>query len=126
MKVIETKDAPPAFSAYAQATEIPSGARWVHVSGQVGLDDKGQLPADFEGQARWAFRNVIAIVKAAGMQAGDIAKITVYLTRQQDVAAYRRIRDEELGMVTASTLLVVAGLASPDWLIEIEAVAAAV
>ncbi|MEQ8710579.1 MAG: RidA family protein [Rhodospirillales bacterium] len=126
MKVIETKNAPPAFSAYAQATEISAGARWVHVSGQVGLDDKGQLPADFDGQARWAFRNVISVVRAAGMQPGDIAKVTVYLTRQQDVAAYRRIRDEELGVITSSTLLVIAGLASPDWLVEIEAVAAAV
>tara|TARA_R110002110_G_scaffold54129_27_gene155659 strand:- start:130 stop:510 length:381 start_codon:yes stop_codon:yes gene_type:complete len=126
MKIIETKNAPPAFSSYAQATEVPANARWVHVSGQVGLDDQGKLPVDFEGQARWAFRNVIAVVEAAGMQASDIAKVTVFLTRQQDVAAYRVVRDEELGVVTGSTLLVIAGLASPDWLIEIEAVAAAV
>ncbi len=126
MKIIETSDAPPAFSRYAQATEAPAGARWLHVSGQVGLDRDGNLPSDFEGQARWAFRNLVAVVRAAGMSPEDIVKVTVFMTRQQDVPAYRTVRDEELGVVTASTLLVIAGLASPDWLIEIEAVAAAV
>jgi enamine deaminase RidA (YjgF/YER057c/UK114 family) len=126
MKIIETDKAPAAFSNYAQATETPTGARLVHISGQVGLDRDGNLPPDFEGQARWSFRNVIAMAEAAGMTRNDIAKVTVYLTRQQDVASYRKVRDEELGVTTGSTLLVISGLADPDWLIEIEAVAAAV
>jgi enamine deaminase RidA (YjgF/YER057c/UK114 family) len=55
----------------------------------------------------------------------DLVKVTVFLTRPIDIPAYRHIRDQALaGARPASTLLIVAGLAHPDWLIEIEATAA--
>jgi len=59
------------------------------------------------------------------MELADLVKVNVFLTRAGDIPASRSIRDEALqGAAPASTLLVVAGLAHPDLLIEIEAVAA--
>ncbi|MDH3772222.1 MAG: RidA family protein, partial [Nitrospirota bacterium] len=67
-----------------------------------------------------------AILDSAGMTRQDLVKVTVYLTRTEDIGRYRDVRDRMLqGAEPASTLLIVAGLASPDWLVEIEAVAAA-
>lgn len=113
------------FSAYAQGVEVAPGARWLHVSGQVGARPDGGTPDGFEGQCEQAFRNLLNMVKAAGMGATDLVKITAFLTRAEDIPAYRAIRDRMLGEArTASTLVLVAGLASPRWLVEIEGVAA--
>ena len=117
---------PAAASRYSQGVVAPGPARWLHVSGQVGIPVGGTLPDSFEEQARNAWRNVLGVLDAAGMSPGDLVKVTAYVTRQADVGQYRTVRDSMLGDVrTASTLVVVAGLADPRWLIEIEAVAAA-
>lgn len=117
--------APAPFSRYSQAVVAPQGYRWLHVSGQVGCDKNGKAVAGFEAQADLAWSNVINIVKASGFAVEDIVKVTVLLTRQSDVVASRGARDRALGSVeAASTLMIVAGLASPDWLIEVEAIAA--
>jgi enamine deaminase RidA (YjgF/YER057c/UK114 family) len=55
----------------------------------------------------------------------DLVKLTVYITRQSDLADYRAVRDAALaGAQPAATLVVVAGLALPEWLVEVEAIAA--
>ena len=119
------KTAPAAFSNYAVAAGAPGAARWIHVSGQVGITPDGVLGEGFEAQCEQAFRNIIAILESAEMGVENIVKVTVFLTRQEDTPHYRAIRDKVLGgHLAASTLLVISGLASPDWLVEIEAVAA--
>lgn len=116
---------PAPFSRYSQGVAVPSPARWLHVSGQVGIPLDSILPDSFEEQARNAWRNVLGVLEAAGMGPGNLVKVTAYITRASDVGRYRTVRDSMLGEVkTASTLVVVSGLADPDWLIEIEAVAA--
>ena len=66
------------------------------------------------------------VLAAAGMSVDDLVKVTAFLTQGCDVAAYRAIRDAALGEAQpASSAVYVAGLMHPDWLIEIEAVAAA-
>ena len=73
-----------------------------------------------------AWSNVLAVLAAAGMGPRDLVKVTVFLTRPEDTPLYRQVRERMLeGAEPASTLLIVQGLASPDWLVEIEAVAAA-
>ena len=79
-----------------------------------------------EAQLEQAFSNVFAVLRAAGMDKQHLVKLTVLLTRADEVGSYRTVRDRLLdGHIVASTLMVVAGLASPDFLVEIEAVAAA-
>lgn len=116
----------PPFSAYSHAVEVASGARWLHVSGQVGVQRDGSVPAEPAAQMEQAWRNVLAVVNAAGMGPEDLVKVTAYLTRPEDIGLFREVRDTLLdGAQPASTLILVAGLAHADWLVEIEAVAAA-
>ena len=115
-----------AFSSYSLAVEASAQARWLHVSGQVGVAPDGALALSAEAQMETAFRNVLAILNSAGMGPHDLVKVTVFLTRAEDVGRYRQVRDRMLaGATPASTLLVVAALADPGWLVEIEALAAA-
>ncbi len=115
-----------AFSSYSLGVEAPPKARWLHISGQVGVAPDGGLAQGPEAQMETAFRNLLAILSAAGMGPHDLVKVTVFLTRSEDVGRYRQVRDRMLaGATPASTLLVVAALADPGWLVEIEAIAAA-
>ncbi len=114
-----------AFSRYSLGVEAPAQARWLYVSGQVGVAPDGAFADGPEAQMEAAWRNVLAILESAGMGAGDLVKVTAYLTRAEDIGLYREVRDRMLaGAEPASTLIVITALAHPDWLVEIEAVAA--
>ncbi len=77
------------------------------------------------GQAELAWAHVIRMLEGAGMTVGDIVKATHYLTRAEDIAAYGKVRTQFLGDVRpASMLLIVPQLVRPEFLLEIEVVAA--
>jgi len=113
---------------YAQVV-VARGSRLIFVSGQVSVDDRGQVvaPGDFAGQVRQAHVNLVAALSAAGATTGDIAKLTTYVVgyRPELLEAIRDARASVLGSVDspASTLVGVEALASPDYLIEVEAYA---
>ena len=110
---------------YSDAVLVQEGRRWLYTSGTPGLAADGSLPADFETQARLAWTHVIAMLEAAGMNVGDIVKLTQSLIRPGDLETYRAIRNEHLGEARpASMLTFVSGLVMPGMLIEIEVVAA--
>lgn len=114
------------FSAYALATEVKDATRWLHISGQVGADNDGTPIEGIEGQLEAIFFKLGEILNEAGMDRTNLVKISIFLTRPEDVPVMRRIRDEFMaGHLCASTLLIVAGLANPAFLAEVEAVAAA-
>jgi 2-iminobutanoate/2-iminopropanoate deaminase len=113
------------FSRYSHAVVAPQGYRWLYVSGQVGYDRERKIADGFEAQAELAWSNLIACIKASGFEVQDLVKVTILLTRASDIAASRLVRDRMLGPVEpASTLMIVAGLAAPELLIEVEGVAA--
>ena len=117
--------APAPFSRYSQAILVPENYRWLHISGQVGCDLDQKLAIGFEAQAELAWSNLVALLTAGGMSVHDLVKVNILLTRTENVAASRAIRDRALqGAQPASTLMVIAGLAHPDMLIEVEAIAA--
>jgi enamine deaminase RidA (YjgF/YER057c/UK114 family) len=116
---------PPPASRYSQVVEVPGGSRLVVLSGQVGTRPDGTYPEDFEGQASQAFANVSAGLAAVGMRPTDLVRLNTYVTRREDIGKFREIRDRFTGgYECASTLVVVAALAAPGWLVEIEAIAA--
>lgn len=115
----------PPLSSYSHALEVAPNARWLLVSGQVGVAPDGKVPKGFREQCELAWSNLDEVLKSGGMGIGHLAKITIYLIREQDLQVFREIRDRYLdGHRPASTLLFISALARPDWLIEIEAVAA--
>ena len=110
---------------YSHGAEIPQGARVLFVSGQVGMDSRGKLQPTFEKQALQAWKNIGQVLKAAGMGYKDIVKITSFITDGRYLLANRAARDQFITEpYPAATLLVVAGLADPAMLVEIEVVAA--
>ena len=112
---------------YSDAAEVPRSARWLFTSGTPGLLPDGRLPVTFELQAEQAWKNILSALEKADMDPTHLVKIVQYLVRAEDIAAYGVIRARFLGDCRpASMLLVVAGLPKPGFLIEIEAIAAAI
>lgn len=112
--------------AYTHTCAVPAGAKWVVLSGQVGIAPDGKLAEGAEAQTEQVYRNILACLKAHGMGKEDIVKFTVYLTDSRYIPAYRAARERMIGndCKPTSTLVVVDGLAAPEMLVEIEAIAA--
>ncbi|MGH7073304.1 MAG: RidA family protein [Stellaceae bacterium] len=110
---------------YSQAVETTGPVRWLHCAGQVGVAPDGTVHDGFEAQAEQAWTNLMALLAAADMTRDNIVKVTHFLTRPADLAAYRGVVARFLGEARpASTMLVIAALARPNLLIEVEAIAA--
>jgi enamine deaminase RidA (YjgF/YER057c/UK114 family) len=85
----------------------------------------GKFPENEEEQHELAWKNVLAILNAQGMTARNLVDCHVFITRPASVGLYRQVRDRMLeGAKPAATLLIVAGLADPELMVEIAAVAA--
>jgi enamine deaminase RidA (YjgF/YER057c/UK114 family) len=113
-------------STYSQAIKVTGAQTIIFLSGQVAYDEKGG-PAhrgDFVAQARAVFRAIKAQVEAGGGSLANVVKVNTYLTDIRYRADLVPIREEFFGKkMPASTLVEVSGLAHPDWLIEVEAIA---
>jgi reactive intermediate/imine deaminase len=101
----------------------------VFVSGQVAMTPAGEMvgKGDIRAQTEQVFENLRAVLDAAGSGLDRVGKLTVLATRLEDRPIIGEIRNRlfaPFGYVPASTFAVVASLANPDWLVEIEAVAA--
>ena len=114
------------LGAYSHSVRIPANADWLVIAGQVGADARGRVQDGIRKQAEQAFRNILACLKENGMAKRDLVKFTVYLTDPRHIEAYRAARKKVIGDATVppSTLVIIDGLASPDLLVEGEAMAA--
>lgn len=114
-------------ATYSPAVLVKAGSNTLHVSGQVGVDRSGATAATFAEQAELACQSLLDVLNAAGMGAENLVKVTTYLTDASTIPMWRAARARVLGQVRpASTLVVVRELADPRWLVEVEAIAAAV
>jgi enamine deaminase RidA (YjgF/YER057c/UK114 family) len=111
---------------YTQAWRVEAPSTILFISGQVPLDDDGNLvaPGNFEAQARRTFDNIGRVLEQAGGTFADIVKLTVYLVDISRLPDYGRIKAGYiLGQQPASTAVGVTALAVPGMMIEIEATA---
>ncbi len=125
---------PPELGAppgYSQVVEVRA-SRMIFIAGQTALDRAGQVVGrnDFAAQADQVFRNLGAALRSAGCTASNLVKLTVFLRDMDNLQAYREARNRFFATVSppaapAVTLVEVSNLYGPDFLIEIEAVAAA-
>ena len=98
----------------------------VYIAGQVSVGPDGSVvgKGDPEAQARQVWHNLEEAAKSAGGTLQSIVKTTTYVTNIQYGASVRKLREELFpSNPPTSTLLVISELASPDYLIEIEAIA---
>jgi enamine deaminase RidA (YjgF/YER057c/UK114 family) len=112
--------------AYSQAVKVTGAQTLLFLSGQVAYDAKGNAAyrGDIVGQAREVFRAIKAQVEAGGGTLANVVKLSTYLTDIRHRAEIVPVREEFFGKkLPASTLVGVAALAHPDWLIEVEAIA---
>ena len=116
---------------YSQIVDVRA-SRIVFIAGQTALDRDGALVGrnDFAAQADQVFQNLSTALQAVGCTASNLVKLTVFLRDMNDLTAYRDARNRFFATVSppaapAVTLVEVSKLYGPDFLIEIEAVAAA-
>jgi len=103
------------------------GGHLLYISGQVAWDANGTIvgQGDIGAQARQAFQNLRRVLQAAGGDLSQLLKITTYITKIEDFPAVAEVRSSVFpGELPASTLIVVKSLFHPDFLIEVEGVAA--
>jgi enamine deaminase RidA (YjgF/YER057c/UK114 family) len=122
---------PPDLATPDSYTQVvtATASRLVFVAGQVAEDSEGHLLGrdDFAHQARQAFANVGRALAAAGARPQDVARITIYVVdhRPELLPLISEARIAVFGEHRpADTLLGVATLAEPGYLIEVEAIAA--
>lgn len=113
--------------APAYSHVVMGSGRLVAVSGQLALDEKGELvgPGDPLAQARQVFENLRRCLAAAGASFDDVVKLTYFVTDVAHMPAVRRARDEFLdpARLPAASAVQVAALMAPEFLMEIEALA---
>ncbi len=121
---------PPTLSTptgYTHVVEVSGPAKTIYIAGQVALDKDGKVvgAGDMKAQTEQVFKNLEAALAAAGAKFSDVVKMNMYLTDIGQVSVVREIRSKYFGSSTpASTLVQVVALARPEFLIEIEVVAA--
>jgi enamine deaminase RidA (YjgF/YER057c/UK114 family) len=128
-RVISTPEVP-AGPGYSHA--VTTSGRLAFISGQVALDPSGNLvgPGDLAAQTMQCMRNLESVLREVGAGWADVVRFNWYLTDVTEVQVVRDIRDsfirEPLGdkPSPASSLIKVAGLVRPEFLIEVDAVAA--
>ena len=107
-------------------THVVKVGNTAYIAGQVSIGHDGNVvgKGDPEAQARQIWHNLEAAVKSVGGTLNNIVKTTTYVTNLNYAAAILKVREERFPInPPTSTLLVVAGLASPDYMMEIEAIA---
>jgi enamine deaminase RidA (YjgF/YER057c/UK114 family) len=116
----------PPLARYSHGFAVPSDSRLVITAGQLGIGTDDVIPAGSEAQADICFANIAAILGEDGMTLENIVRLSVYVTGREHMDGYRRSRDRHFpGTPPTTTLIVVAGLVRPEFVIEIEAIAAA-
>jgi 2-iminobutanoate/2-iminopropanoate deaminase len=116
----------PPFARYSYGVEIPAGSRILYCSGQLGIAPDDHVPPAIEEQTHLCFRNIGEVLKDAGMRFADIVRINAFVVGREHLAGYMRVRDEYISdPPPASTLMIVAGFSRPEFLVEVEVIAAA-
>ena len=119
-------DVRPPPSLISQGIEVAPDARWLYISGQIAVRSDGTAIEGTEAQMEDVWEKILRVLESAGMGYQNLVKISVFLTREEDILMFRKVRARVLGgSKPAATLLIVKGLARPDLLVEIEAIAAA-
>ena len=114
--------------AYSQAISVQGAAKTIYVGGQNAVDAEGKIVAsgDLGAQTEQTLKNVETVLTAAGAGRDDVVKWNVFVVQGQDISAGFEAFQRVWGATARPpivTFAFVAGLANPDFLVEIEAIA---
>jgi enamine deaminase RidA (YjgF/YER057c/UK114 family) len=117
---------PRAGYSYSQGILVTGPEKTLFIAGQTAVDAGGNIvgKGDIEAQAAQVFENILLLLKEVGGSIENIVKTTTYITDEKYLAGLAKVRKRYYtATAPTSTLVVVKGLAHPDYLVEIEAVA---
>ncbi|KGM49383.1 RidA family protein [Pseudooceanicola atlanticus] len=120
-------DIAPPFARYAHGVAASEMGGIMVTSGQLALADDGTVPDGAEAQAALIFANLDAILREGGTDREHILRINAFVTGREHMAGYMAARDAWLADVAhlpASTLMIVSGFTRPEFVVEIEVMAA--
>jgi len=115
--------------AFSQAIEIGSASTLLFIGGQNAVDQNGKVvgQGNFSEQSKQSLSNMKTILENAGYSIGNVIKWTIYYVQGNDPRLGFKAFQEIFGIPEVPptiTVIQVAGLASPDCLIEVDAIAA--
>ncbi len=131
-RVLQPADLGKPLGAYSHGFEVRAG-RLIFVAGQVAIDASGTLvgKGSIQAQTRAVFENIRKVLSAGGATFEHVVKFTTYLVNSRDIEGYFEARAALFptlfphGNYPPNTLLIVDRLVREEFLIEIEAIAAA-
>ena len=115
------------FANYSHVVTAQGASKLIFCAGQVAAEPSGKVlpPDDFAAQTKLVMENLTLALAEGGANLKDVVKVTIYVCNPHDVSKARSILQEYFGDdPPASTLCVLRGLANPNYLLEIEAIAA--
>ncbi len=115
------------FTNYAHVVTVEGAKKLVFCAGQVAADVDGNVlpPDDFDAQTKMVMKNLKNALDAGGAKLSDVTKVTIYICNPHDVPKARAILHNYFCKhPPGSTLCILRGLANPNFLLEIEAIAA--
>lgn len=128
--VVRTDKAPKPVGLYSQA--VRARGDLLYIAGTVAVDMQGALvgAGDVKAQLRQVLANIGGVLAGAGASFDDVVEFTTYVVGRESIAGFMEARNDlfpklfPYGDYPANTLLIVDGLARPEWLVEVKAVAA--
>jgi 2-iminobutanoate/2-iminopropanoate deaminase len=115
------------FGKYNHGLLVANASNLLVTSGQLGLTVDDVIPATVEEQAVLCFEAIKAILMEGDMDFSDVIRISAFVTKREDFAAYMAVRDRYVSdPLPVSTLIVVSGFTRPEFLVEVEVTAARV
>ena len=124
-KQINTSGVAQPSGHFSQAISVEAHGRLVFISGMTARKADGTLAGigDVEAQTRQVLENIKAALEGAGGAMDDVCRVDVYLRNIGDRERVNKVRRQYWNTPPASTLVEVSKLASPDFLVEISAIA---
>lgn len=122
MNIVATNNAPAAIGPYSQAVKT---ANLVFLSGQLGVDPATKILAGetIESQTNQVFKNIVAVLAAAGTDLSSVVKTTVFLKSMDDFSRMNKLYESNFGPHKPARSTIQVAKLPLDALIEIECVA---
>jgi enamine deaminase RidA (YjgF/YER057c/UK114 family) len=105
---------------------LTEGGKVLFIAGQTASDKDGNVvgKGDIKAQTRQVFQNIKSVLEAAGGSFDNVVMTTTYITDRKYREGYNEVRRDIYQQdPPTSTLVIVSGLANPDYLIEIASIA---
>lgn len=124
-KIIAPGNMPKPASAYHHGLLVTSPRQTLYLSGQLGEHPDGTISDEIEAQARQVWVNLKILLAEADMSVADIVKVMSYIVGRENIGPYVERHKQETGEhLPPWTLILVEGLGSPDYLVEVDVTAA--